>query len=258
MKIFLLSMIALVLAFSTATAQDAPATPPSGQTSAPLPLSNSSQLGWRAGTMGGMVENGMGGRGVTGTVAAVAADHYTVKTDAGQIYVVHLSADTRILKQTIRRQSEGGSTPQQTLSPSDIKVGDAIAALGSLDAVTNAVAAVVVVQIDPERAQRMREQQADFGKTWLMGRVTAISESQITLLGSVDNAAHTFQADENTAFRKRRNPITRADVKVGDIVRVEGALKEGTFVAGSVSVLGMPPEGMPALPQGAAPAQNPQ
>ncbi len=252
MKICLLSTIVLVSAIGTATAQDAPTTPPEGQTSTPFPRPGSSQLGWRAGT------TGIDGRGVTGTVTAVAADHYIVKTDAGQIYIVRLSADTHIQKQTIRRPGEGGSTPQQTLSPSDIKVGDAVAVLGRLNAASNAVAATVVLQIDPERAQRMREQQADFGKTWLMGRVTAISETRITLLGSVDNATHTFQTDENTTFRKRRDPITLANVKVDDIVRVEGAVKEGAFVATSVSVLGMPPGAMLALPKGAAPAQQNQ
>ena len=54
----------------------------------------------------------------------------------------------------------------------------------------------------------MREMEANYGKTWLMGRVTAINEVKVTLQGGPDNAVHTFIADENTTFRKRRDPIT--------------------------------------------------
>jgi hypothetical protein len=203
-----------------------------------------------------MADTGMGGRGVTGTVTAVAADHYVVKTDAGQSYTVHFSANTRIMKQAIRRRGEGSgdSNPPLTLRPTDIKVGDAVAALGEIDPNANSVGAVVILQIDPERARQMREMQASYGKTWLMGKVTAIDETKVTLMGSVDNAAHSFVADENTTFRKRRDPITLADVQVGDAVRVEGAVKDGNFVAASVVVMGMPPGGTPNLPHENAPA----
>jgi archaellin len=88
--------------------------------------------------------------------------------------------------------------------------------------------------------------------------VTAINETKVTLLGSVDNAAHAFVADEDTTFRKRREPITLADVHVGDMVRVEGAVKEGIFVAASVAVMVMPQGGTPTVPREAAPASQPK
>jgi hypothetical protein len=81
--------------------------------------------------------------------------------------------------------------------------------------------------------------QANFGKTWLMGKVTAIDGAKITLTGSMDNAPHTVVADENTTFRKRRDPVTMADIQVGDTVRVDGALKDGVFTATAVNVGGM-------------------
>jgi hypothetical protein len=37
-------------------------------------------------------------------------------------------------------------------------------------------------------------------------------------------------------------------------VRAEGAVKDGIFVAASVSVMGMPPGGMPMVPREGAPA----
>ncbi len=69
----------------------------------------------------------------------------------------------------------------------------------------------------------------------------------MTVAGGPGNAGHSFVADENTTFRKRREPITLGDVQVGDAVRVEGAVKDGTFVAATVAVMGIqgPPPGQP-------------
>ena len=128
------------------------------------------------------------------------------------------------------------------IKATDIKVGDAIGASGEIDATAKSVGAVVIFQIDPERAKQMREMQANYGKTWLMGKVTAINDVKVTLQGGPDNATHTFVADENTTFRKRRDPITLADIQVGDMVRVEGAVKNGSFLATSVAVMGPPPQ----------------
>jgi hypothetical protein len=202
------------------------------------------------------------GRGVLGTVTEVAADHYAVKNDAGETYVVHFSVNTRIMKMPQRRgpggAGEGGDPQQyapQPLKPTDIKVGDAITAGGEVDAAAKSVGAVIIMQLDPERAKQMREMQANYGKTWLMGKVTAIDGVKVTLSGSIDNASHSFVADENTTFRKRRDPITLGDVQVGDIVRTEGAVKDGGFVATTVMVMG--PQQGPGPGQGAAPPAAP-
>jgi hypothetical protein len=263
MRTRLLSAIVFGLALTAAaSAQDAPTTPPTGQPPAQGPGAG----GWqgqhlRAGSSGRLAGTGMGGRGVTGTVTAVAADHYTVKTDAGEIYTVHFTANTRIFKQQAQRQfrsqADEGGNPPQALKPTEIKVGDSVAALGEVDPTAKSIGAVVVMQIDPERAKQMREMQANFGKTWLLGKVTAIDGVKVTLMGAIDNAAHVFVADENTTFRKRRDPITLADIQVGDTVRVEGAVKDGTFLATTVSAVGAqgPP---PTVPRDAPPPPQPK
>jgi hypothetical protein len=99
----------------------------------------------------------------------------------------------------------------------------------------------------------MREMQANYGKTWLMGKVTAVDGVKVTLQGSVDNAAHSFSADENTTFRKHREPITLGDIAVGDMVRAEGAVKDGAFVATTVTAMSAPADGTPRLPRGDQP-----
>lgn len=203
--------------------------------------------GWGAGMMGG--------QGVLGTVTEVDPDHYIVKTDTAELYTVHFSVNTRIMKSPPQqgRGEDGQRTPPQPIKSTDIKVGDAIAANGEVDQAAKSVGAVFVVQIDPERARQMREMQANFGKTWLAGRVTAVNDLKITVQSPVDNTPHTFAADENTSFRKHREPITLADVQVGDNVRVEGAVKDGVFMATTVAVMQPPARGGPAPRQGPPP-----
>jgi len=150
-----------------------------------------------------------------------------------------------------------GGTPPETLKPTDIKVGDAVMAMGEVDAQAKSVGAVAIMQIDPERAKQMREMQANYGKTWLMGKVTAIDGVKVTLMGGMDKAAHTFVADENTTFRKRREPITLADIQAGDIVRVEGAVKDGAFLVTTVNDMGAQGQ-PPAVPRDAAPPPQPK
>ncbi len=277
MNVRLWCPIVAALALGVASAaQDATPPPPSG------PPPSQGQGGQHAGQRGGGMGAGMGagmgmGRGLMGTVTEVAADHYTVKTDTGETYTVHYSVNTRILKQQVRLRAEGAArgeggargqdsprgergeggpgaaNPPTPLKPTDIKVGDAIAAMGEVDATAKSVGAVMVMQIDPERARQMREMQANHGKTWIMGKVTAIDGVKVAIMDAIDNTARTFAADENTTFRKRREPITLADIQVGDTVRVEGAVKEGTFMATAVNAMGPPPGGTPGVPRSAPP-----
>jgi hypothetical protein len=201
-----------------------------------------------------------GGRGVLGTVTQTAADHYTIKTDTGDTYTVFYSANTRILKQgpgqgggrrfsgagrgsrDNSEESAGdsgsgqGSRPQpQPIKPTDIKVGDIITAGGEVDADKKTVGAVFIAQIDPERAKQMREMQANYGKTWLAGRITAIDGTRITIDGLVDHAPHVIAVDENTSFRRRRDSITLADIQPGQQLQAEGAMKDGAFLATTVT-----------------------
>jgi hypothetical protein len=278
MKVRLFSVIALSTAISyPALAQQGPPSP-DGQF----------QPGGGQRGMGGFM-----GRGVTGTVTDAAADHFTVKTMTGEIYTVHYSANTRFMKQAAGARGQGGQTGGQGDNPgqwrrqrdnqggaqagqgngqgrmmmggggqpqpiksSDIKVGDAIAVMGEVDSSAKSVGAVGVVQLDPERAKQMQEMEANYGKTWLMGKVTEINETQVTLQGSIDNAPHTFVADENTTLRERRDPITLADIHVGDVVRAEGSLKGDAFTATAVTVMTAPAAATRAPRNGAPPSQQ--
>ncbi len=83
-------------------------------------------------------------RWCVGTVTATAADHLTLKTDAGETYQVAVSANTRLNKE------------RQPVKVADIKVGDGVGAMGVLDPATKTVHAVFVTVIDAEQVKKAR------------------------------------------------------------------------------------------------------
>jgi hypothetical protein len=202
-----------------------------------------------------------GGQMVRGTITVVAGDHLTVKTDAGEIYQVVLSANTRLTKE------------RQPVKVADIKVGDGVGAMGVLDPATKTVHAVFVGVIDAEQVKKARE---NMGKTYITGKVTAIDMDalKVTVMRP-DGVSQVISVDEQTSFKRggrgmaamasgagvidaggggRGNgggsgagagagngggggeSITFADVKVGDSIAGRGALKNGVFVPTELGV----------------------
>lgn len=201
-----------------------------------------------------------GGQMVRGTVTAAAADHLTVKTEAGEIYQVALSANTRLTKE------------RQPVKVADIKVGDAVGAMGILDPATKTVHAVFVGVVDAEQVKKARE---NMGKTFITGKVTAIDMDalKVTVLRP-DGVSQVIGVDEQTSFkrggrgmaamasgagvidagpmgsrgngtgpgngagnREGRESITFADVKVGDSIAGQGGIKNGVFVPTQLGVM---------------------
>ena len=147
----------------------------------------------------------------------------------------------------------GSGNPPQQIKATDIKVGDAISIMGDIDATAKSVGATRIVSSIPLLSSRCVTMEANCGKTWLQGKVTAIDGTKIILVGTLDNASHTVVADENTTFRKRREPVTLADIQVGDSVHVEGAVKDGIFTATSVNIAGTMGGEPPAVPRSSPP-----
>jgi hypothetical protein len=198
-----------------------------------------------------------GGQMVRGTVTAAAADHLTVKTDAGEVYQVAVSANTRIMKE------------RQPIKLTDVKVGDGAGAMGPLDAPTKTVHALFVTVMDAEQVKKLRE---GLGKVYIVGKVTAIDDVKLTVLRN-DGVSQVIEVDEGTSFKRGGRQmasmlngsgpvgnagsgrgagagsgsgvgsgsggesITLADVKVGDTVAGQGALKNGVFVPTELGVM---------------------
>jgi len=91
---FLFAILITVSLTAFAGAQDAGSAAPAGQNAGTGQGGGYGQRGGRGGFGGGMM-----GRGMMGTVTEAAADHYTIKTETGDVYTVHLSTNTRIVKQ---------------------------------------------------------------------------------------------------------------------------------------------------------------
>src|SRR5271170_5749620 len=164
------------------------------------------------------------GNGVRGTVTAFAADRFTIRTEEGDTYQVFYSPNTRLMKD------------RQPIEAADVHVGDMLMAGGLVDAKARTVGAVLVIDIDAKEVQQAR---AAFGKTWVMGKVTAIHDLKITIERAGDKQTQVVAVDENTSFRKRREDVTLADVKVGDTISAQGALHADTFLATTLRI--MPP-----------------
>jgi hypothetical protein len=188
-------------------------------------------------------------------VTATAADHLTVKTEAGETYQISLSANTRLNKE------------RQPIKVSDIKIGDGAGAMGVLDPATRTIHAVFVSVIDAEQVKKARE---GMGKVYITGKVTAIDMDalKITVMRP-DGVSQVIGVDEQTSFKRggrgmaalasgagvvdtgamgaRANgngtgagsgeSITFADLKVGDSIAGRGTLKNGTFVPTELGVM---------------------
>ncbi|HEY1994395.1 MAG TPA: hypothetical protein VGG81_08320 [Edaphobacter sp.] len=129
-----------------------------------------------------------GGQMVRGTVTATSADHLTVKTEAGEVYQVALSANTRLTKD------------RQPVKVADIKVGDAVGAMGVLDSPTKTVHAVFVGIVDAEQVKKARE---NMGKTYITGKVTAIDMDALKLtVMRPDGVSQVIGVDEQTSFKR--------------------------------------------------------
>lgn len=233
-------LVCLAMVSSAAQAQDG--APQSGQ---------GQGRGEGRGQGGGMFM--MNGNSAHGSVTAVSGSEIILKDEQGQAWKVETGVNTRVMKD------------RQPVKVSDIHPGDVVIAAGNLDDQAKTVGAAFVVVLSPEQAAQMQKMRAEFGKTWTAGKVTVIKDLTLTI-ERPDKVTQTVAVDENTTFHKRNEDITFPDIKVGDMVRANGSLQSGNFLATNLSVMefgqrgqgrfnqqGGAPGSQPAPPQGAPP-----
>jgi hypothetical protein len=89
---------------------------------------------------------------------------------------------------------------RQPVKVADIKIGDAVGAMGVLDAPTKTVHAVFVGVIDAEQVKKARE---NMGKTFITGKVTAIDMDGLKLtVMRPDGVSQVIGVDEQTSFKR--------------------------------------------------------
>jgi hypothetical protein len=195
------------------------------------------------------------GRMVRGTVSAVTPGKITVKTEAGDIFQIAISPNTRLMKD------------RQPVKATEVKVGDVLGAGGEMDQSTKTLHALFVSVVDAEQVKKLRD---SLGKTWIQGKITAMDELKLTVLRG-DKVIQVIAVDEDTSFKRGgrqlamamqgdgsapartersgersaggTNPngggesITLAEVKVGDMIAGQGSLKNGVFVPTMLAVM---------------------
>jgi hypothetical protein len=169
-----------------------------------------------------------------GQITEATADHYVIKTSANEVLRINFNEHTRIIGGTVTpTAAQGrfapGNVVSGPVSASDILVGDYITTVGELvETDHNAINAALISKLDPERVKEMKTREAEFGKSWLAGRITAITGTTITINGMIDSAPHNVVVDENTSLTQRHDPATLADLHVGDMIRVDGTGTPGS------------------------------
>jgi hypothetical protein len=217
----------------------------------------------------GEVQQG-GGRGqfagmqrVAGEVTAVSGATLTVKTEDGGSMQIVTTDNTRVMK--------GRGV---TVKVADLKVGDGVTAAGILDAPNKTLHAAMVFAMDAAQVKEMKE---NFGKTYIVGRVTAIDLDNAKMtVERPDHVAQTIGFDETTSFKMGGAPgaagggagaagetggesITLADITVGESVRGTGSVKGGIFVPVELVVMERGPRAAGDAASGgkARPSPNP-
>ena len=155
------------------------------------------QGGGRGGFGGGGFGGGQMGPPVQGTVTAVTADHLTLKTQAGDSYDVTVTATARIMK------------AGQPIKLSDVKPGDEVTARGTVDATKKTVQAMMLTDVDAAVLAKAME---NLGKTYIIGRITAIDADnlKLTVMRS-DKVSQTIALDDGTSFQRGTRGV-EADV----------------------------------------------
>ena len=126
---------------------------------------------------------------VTGEVTGVDGSSLTVKTEDGATMTVVTTDNTRVMK------GRGN-----TVKVSDLKVGDGVMAAGILDAPNKTLHAALVFATDAAQVAAMK---ANLGKTYIVGRVTAIDMDNAKMtVERPDHVMQTIGFDETTSFRR--------------------------------------------------------
>jgi hypothetical protein len=189
-----------------------------------------------------------------------AGNKVTIQTQAGESYDITAADSARIMR------------AGQPIKLSDIKPGDSVTATGQVDATKKTVQATIISDVD---AATLAKAIANMGKTYIMGRITAIDTDnlKLTVMRS-DNVSQVIAVDDGTSFQRGTSgvqadvvaagalpagggfggrsmgggrggaqagipapeSITLADIKMGDSVTATGVLKNGTFTVLKVGV----------------------
>ena len=144
----------------------------------------------RRGPGGGGANGGPGGGrrggGIRGTVTSVNGSNVVLKTEAGETWTVISTDNTRV-----RRDNQPGTV-------ATIQAGDEVVAMGMPDADKHEVHAMMLMDVS---AAEVAKAKANLGKTYIVGRITAINDTQLTVMRS-DRVSQVITLDESTSLHR--------------------------------------------------------
>jgi len=129
---------------------------------------------------------GRRGAAARGTVASVSGSNIVVKDESGTTWTIITTENTRVMR---------GREP---LAVSGIQAGDEVVSMGMPDADKHELHAMMVMDVP---AADVAKAKANLGKTYIVGRITAIDETKLTVLRT-DKVSQTIALDETTSLRK--------------------------------------------------------
>lgn len=184
------------------------------------------QTGAQTGAQRGGPGGGRRGGGVRGTVVTVSGGNISVKDEAGTTWTVITTDNTRIMRS------------QQVTPLSSVQTGDELMAMGVPDADKHELHAMMVMDVSAADVAKAR---ADMGKTYIVGRVTAIDDTKVTVLRT-DKVSQTITLDETTSLHKggRMNPDAMRAMGMGAGM-TGGGMGMGSGRRGGQDGAGTPP-----------------
>ncbi|MEZ2347947.1 DUF5666 domain-containing protein [Terriglobus sp. RCC_193] len=129
---------------------------------------------------------GRRGSATRGTVASVSGSNIVVKDEAGTTWTIVTTENTRVMR---------GREP---LAVSGIQPGDEVMSMGLPDADKHELHAMMVMDVP---AAEVAKAKANLGKTYIVGRITSIDETKLTIMRS-DKVSQTIALDETTSLHK--------------------------------------------------------
>jgi len=134
--------------------------------------------------------NGRQGHGIRGTVVGTSGANVALKTETGEAWTVITTDNTRV------------NLDRQPVKVAELRAGDEVIAMGVPETDKHELHALALFGASAAQVAKLK---ADLGKTYIVGRITAIDETKLTILRP-DKVSQTINLDESTSLHRGGRP----------------------------------------------------
>lgn len=184
----------------------------------------------------------------------------TITAINGSSLTLHRYDDGATVSVTTTSSTEYGSKlAGKAISSHDLKVGDFIQAAGVYRADKALTAQSITVGLPPSPSEKKPSSEGDkkpggpanTNQIGILGRITAIHGSTLTVSGFKDGKTYTVNTSTSTAFTSKiaGRQISLSELKVGDFIVAGGTLASNGSLDAQKLVVGPPPSDTPVCKQ---------